>query len=40
MHVGRFYTVKEVFFWTLRDTAVFVLAAAIPTVLWAAFEHT
>ncbi len=37
MHVGRFYTVKEVFFWTLRETLVFVFAAAIPTLAWALF---
>lgn len=37
MHVGRFYTIKEVFLWTLRQTAAFVVWAAIPTVAWVHF---
>lgn len=37
MHTGRHYTAVEIFFWTLRDTVVFVFVAAAPTVAWAAF---
>lgn len=37
MHVGRFDTIKEGFLWTMRETAIFVVWAAIPTVLWVHF---
>lgn len=40
MHTGRYYTAAEVFFWTLRDTVVFVVVAALPTVAWAGFGQT
>lgn len=40
MHTGRHYTAVEIFFWTLRDTAVFVLVAAAPAIAWAAFGQT
>lgn len=40
MHAGRRYTVIEVFFWTIRDTLIFIAIAAVPTVAWAAFGQT
>lgn len=40
MHAGRHYTPREVFFWTLRETLVFLAIASVPTVAWAAFGQT
>lgn len=34
MHAGRHYTVREVFFWTLRETLVFVVLGALPPLLF------
>ncbi len=33
MHAGKVYTIKEVFFWTRRETLVFLVIALIPTAL-------
>jgi ion channel-forming bestrophin family protein len=33
MHTGRHYTFKEVSLWTRRETAIFLLIAALPTML-------
>jgi ion channel-forming bestrophin family protein len=33
MHAGRHYTAKEIFFWTLRETFVFVTLGALPPLL-------
>lgn len=35
MHAGRHYSLKEVSTWTRRETAIFVLIAAVPTLLYA-----
>jgi ion channel-forming bestrophin family protein len=35
MHSGRHFTIKEVFFWTLRESLVFTLLGLIPPTLWA-----
>lgn len=35
MHAGRHYTAKEVFFWTLRETLVFIALATASTAIWA-----
>lgn len=40
MHTGRYYTAIEIFFWTLRETIVFVLVAALPTIAWAGFGQS
>ena len=40
MHAGRHYTPREVFFWTLRETLVFLFVAAVPTVAWQVFGQT
>lgn len=34
MHVGRHYSLVEVMFWTRRETAIFVVLAAAPTLLF------
>ena len=34
MHAGRHYPPREVFFWTLGDTLIFVAVAAVPTLAW------
>lgn len=34
MHAGRHYSLKEVILWTRRETAIFLLVAAIPTLLF------
>jgi ion channel-forming bestrophin family protein len=33
MHAGRHYSLREVFFWTLRETVVFVTLGALPPLL-------
>lgn len=33
MHAGRHYTLKEVFFWTLRESVVFTALGALPPLL-------
>jgi putative membrane protein len=33
MHAGKVFSIKEVFFWTWRETVVFLLIAAVPTFL-------
>ncbi|MEZ5398477.1 MAG: bestrophin family ion channel [Bryobacteraceae bacterium] len=35
MHAARHYTLREVMAWTSRETAVFLAASAVPTVLFA-----
>lgn len=35
MHAGRSYSLKEVSLWTSRETVVFFVVAAVPTVLYA-----
>ncbi|MEZ5355273.1 MAG: bestrophin family ion channel [Bryobacteraceae bacterium] len=35
MHSGRHYSLREVIAWTRRETAVFLLVAAVPTALYA-----
>src|SRR5687768_8752239 len=35
MHAGRHYTLKEVFFWTLRETTIFVILGLLPPAVWA-----
>lgn len=37
MHIGRRYSAREIFFWTLRETVVFVLIPTVLTVAWAVF---
>lgn len=34
MHSGRHFTIKEVFFWTLRETLIFCVLGLIPPLLW------
>lgn len=34
MHAGRYYTFKEVAWWTWRQSVIFVLIAAVPTLAW------
>lgn len=34
MHAGRYYTFKEVAWWTWRQSVVFVLIATLPTLAW------
>lgn len=40
MHAGRNYSLKEVTLWTRRETAVFLLVAAVPTLLYAVMGWT
>ncbi|MBK9758315.1 MAG: multidrug transporter [Nannocystis sp.] len=35
MHAGRHYSLVEVIFWTRRETAIFVVIATVPTLLFA-----
>lgn len=35
MHAGRHYSLVEVMFWTRRETAIFVVIATVPTLLFA-----
>ncbi|MTI33030.1 multidrug transporter [Cytophagales bacterium RKSG123] len=34
MHVGKKYTLKQVFLWTRRETLIFVLLALVPVILY------
>lgn len=34
MHAGRYYTFKEVAWWTWRQSVIFVLIATVPTLAW------
>lgn len=40
MHAGRNYTLKEVAFWTHRETIVFAIIATVPTVMYASLGWT
>ena len=40
MHAGNRFSIKEVFLWTRRETFIFLVIAAIPTVLYTVFNFT
>jgi ion channel-forming bestrophin family protein len=40
MHAGRHYSMREVFLWTRRETAIFLLIAVVPTLLYSALGWT
>ena len=38
MHIGKYFKLKHVFQWTVRETSIFIIVAFIPTFLYEILE--